>query len=70
MKRTKYVVRDGNEIARFSSVRHACLFGAMLSEHMPWQLIEVAAPDGLVGQYRGGHPTSEFKQHHIDNIFV
>ena len=69
-KRTKYIVHNiEGETARFSSLRHAMLFAVMLSERMPWCSIEVSAPDGLVGQYLGGAPTPEFKQHHIDGTF-
>lgn len=70
MKRTKYTVHHiEGETAKFSSYRHALLFAMMLSERIPGQLIEVSAKDGLVGQYQGGNPTPEFKQHHIDGIF-
>lgn len=69
-KRTRYIVQCRGEIARFSSYRHALLFAEMLSgRDCPGQLVEVSAPDGLVGQYRDGRPTPEFKQHHIDGIF-
>lgn len=70
MKRTKYVVRNiEGETARFSNLRHALLFAIMLSERMPGYLIEVSAKDGLAGQYQGGNPTPEFKQHHINGVF-
>lgn len=69
-RHTKYTVHNiGGETARFSSLRHALLFGIMLSERMPEHLIEVSAKDGLAGQYQGGHPTPEFKQHHINGVF-
>lgn len=69
MKRTKYSVRHTDETARFSSLRHALLFAAMVSADMPQHLIEVNAKDGLAGQYRNGKPTPEFEQHHISGIF-
>lgn len=62
--KTKYVVNVGPDVARFSCLRHAMLFGVMLSERMPNHLIEISAKDGLAGQYKGGNPTPEFKQHH------
>lgn len=69
-KRVKYTVHHiEGETARFSLLRHALLFALMLSERMPWCLIEVSAKDGLAGQYKGGQPTPEFKQHHIDGVF-
>jgi hypothetical protein len=68
--RTKYVVHcSDNHIARFSEQWHARIFAVALSERMPGHLIEMSAPDGLIGQYRGGAPTPEFKQHHIDGCF-
>lgn len=70
MKRTKYIIHNiEGETARFSSRRHALLFAVMISERTPGQLIEVSHSSGLVGQYQGGRPTPEFKQHHIDGIF-
>lgn len=69
-KRTKYTIRVGNTVSKFSLLRHAMLFAVMLSERMPGHLIEVADKDSLVGQYRGGAPTPEFKQHHIDGVFI
>ena len=69
-KRMKYTVNHiEGETARFSCLRHALLFSVMISERMPGYLIEVLAKDGLVGQYKGGNPTLEFKQHHINGIF-
>lgn len=70
-KRVKYTVHNigEKEIAKFSSLRHALLFAIMISERMPTHLIEVSGKDGLVGQYRAGNPTPEFKQHHIDGVF-
>jgi len=69
LKRTKYTVSIGGEAAKFSVLRHALLFSMMISERMPGWLIEVAAKDGLVGQYQDGKPTPEFEQHHINGIF-
>lgn len=69
-KRTKYIVHcPGDHIARFSEQWHARAFAVVLSERMPGHLIEMSAPDGLIGQYRGGDPTPEFKQHHINGMF-
>lgn len=69
-KRTKYIVYSpDHHIARFSEQWHARIFAVALSERMPGHLIEMSAPDGLIGQYRGGAPTPEFKQHHIDGCF-
>ena len=69
-KRTKYQVNNiDGETARFSLLRHALLFAVMLSERMPEHLIQVSSNDGLVGQYQGGKPTSEFEQHYINGVF-
>jgi hypothetical protein len=69
-KRTKYEVHNiEGETARFSLLRHALLFAVMLSDRMPRHLIEVSGKDGLAGQYIGGKPTPEFKQHHIAGVF-
>lgn len=70
-KRVKYEVHHlrGGETAKFSCLRHALLFAIARSEERPCDLIEVSAKDGLVGQYQGGNPTAEFKQHHINGIF-
>lgn len=69
-KRTAYTVHNiQGETARFSLLRHAMLFACMISDRMPGYLIEVSAKGGLAGQYKGGQPTPEFKQHHIDGVF-
>jgi hypothetical protein len=69
-KRTKYVVHcPGEHIARFSEQWQARIFAVALSERMPGHWIEMSAKDGLIGQYHGGEPTPEFKQHHIDGCF-
>jgi hypothetical protein len=69
-KRTKYLVHcPGGHVARFSEQWHARIFAITLSESMPGHLIEMQAPDGLIGQYRGGDTTPEFKQHHISGLF-
>lgn len=65
MKRTRYTVRIHNQIARFSSLTHAQLFAATVSNRLPDYLIEVNAKDGLAGQYQNGQPTQEFLLHHI-----
>jgi hypothetical protein len=69
-RRTKFIVwcPDGH-MARFSEQWHARIFAITLSERVPGHSIELSAPDGLIGQYRGGNPTPEFKQHHIDGMF-
>jgi hypothetical protein len=56
MKRTKYIVRcpDGH-VARFSEQWHARIFAVALSERLPG-LIELSAPDGLIGKYQHGVP--------------
>lgn len=69
MKRTKYVVTIEGHTTRFSALRHALLFAAMMSTEMLGHLVEVQSKDGIVGQYRGGKPTPEFTQHHISGIF-
>lgn len=68
-KRTQYVVHVGNEVARFSDLRHACLFGIMISERMPTHLIEISVHAGLIGQYRNGRPTPEFEYRYTDGMF-
>jgi len=69
-KRTKFIVHCPNgHIARFSEQWHARIFAIALSERMPGHCIEMSAPDGLIGQYRGGDTTPEFKQHHISGLF-
>jgi hypothetical protein len=69
-KRTKFLVNLPNgHVARFSEEWHARLFSEAISDRMPWLLIELLAPDGLIGQYRDGAPTPEFEQHHIDGLF-
>lgn len=69
-KKTKYTVHNiEGEAARFSLLRHALLFACDMSDRMPSHLIEVSAKNGLVGQYKGGRPTPEFKQHHINGVF-
>ena len=69
MKQTKYTVEIEGHTARFSALRHAMLFAAMMSREAIGHLVEVQSKDGLRGQYRGGVPTPEFKQHHINGIF-
>lgn len=69
-KRTKFLVDcPQGHIARFSEQWHARLFAVAVSERMPGHLIEMRSPEGLIGQYKGGDPTPEFKQHHIDGLF-
>lgn len=69
-KRTKYIVHcPDNHIARFSEQWHARIFAVALSERRPGKLIEMSCSTGLIGQYEGGDPTPEFKQHHIDGCF-
>lgn len=70
MKRTRYrVYCPGDHVAQFSSHRQALLFAEFISREPGAGLIEVAAPDGLVGQYRRGIPTPEFEQHHISSAW-
>jgi len=70
MKRTRYVVHcPEGHIARFSLAWHAYKFAESVSSLMPSHLIELSDPSGLVGQYLDGHPTPEFKQHHIAGIW-
>lgn len=69
-KRMKFFIRcPGEHIARFSEQWHARIFAIALSERMPGHLIELRVQEGLIGQYRGGDTTPEFKQHHIDGCF-
>ena len=69
-KRTRFVVHcPGGHIARFSEEWHARKFAIWLSKLNPKHWIELAAPDGLIGQYRGGETTAEFEQHHISAFF-
>jgi hypothetical protein len=69
MKRAKFTVTVDREIAKFSSLRQAMLYAEMISRD-PWVgLVEVSDKDSLRGQYSGGQPTPEFKNHHINGIF-
>ena len=64
-KRTKYTVTVHDETARFSDLHQAQLFAAWMSQHRPGYWIEVSSKSGLVGQYRYGLATPEFKDHHV-----
>lgn len=44
MKRTKYVVHVGADVARFSKLQHAYLFAEYVSARYPDHLIEVVEP--------------------------
>jgi hypothetical protein len=64
MKRTRYIVHlPGDEIARFSNVHDALAYGRMISREQG-AMIEVGAPDGLIGQFNDGDATPEFA--HLD----
>jgi len=64
-KRTKYIVNcPSDHIARFSEYWHAMEFAQGISRRFYGHLIEVAARDGLVGQYQDGQSTPEFEAHH------
>lgn len=65
-KRTKYTVTGlpGGHVAKFSDHRQAMRFAWDQSRSAFRLLIEVSAPLGLIGQYRAGQPTPEFKFHH------
>ncbi len=64
MKRTKYVVHlnDGH-VARFSNHQHALAYGRDASRP-DLTIIEVHAPDGIIGQFTEGQATREFA--HLD----
>lgn len=65
MKRTTFSVTYGNSVARFSDRADALRFGRMVSIFgSAWAsggAAEVAAGDGIIGQFRDGHATDEFK---------
>ena len=63
MKRCKYAVHYGNEVARFSGYGHAMEFARYISAAGGW-LAEVTGPTGMVGQYSDGETTPEFVAHH------
>lgn len=69
-KRPMFTVRYGCETAKFSSYRDAMYFAEAQSFTHEGHLIEVGHKSGLVGQYRSGRTTDEFKQHHEcrDNV--
>lgn len=59
MKRTKYVVHVGADVARFSKLQHAYLFAEYVSARYPDHLIEVveSPPRSLEDRFRGsGRP--------------
>ena len=59
-RRTRYsVALPGYHVARFSCYGDAIRFARWSSQARPG-LFEVAAPDGLVGQFCNGRPTAEF----------
>ena len=70
MKRTKYVVwLPGGEVARFSNPKHALDYGreASRSDRAIYSgpgLIEIGAPDGIIGQFSDGQASREFA--HLD----
>lgn len=64
MKRTKYIVYAGDDVARFSDEVHARVFAVTQSKRMPGFLLEISEKSGLIGQYQNGEPTDEFKTHH------
>jgi hypothetical protein len=69
-RQTRYVVCcPDRHVARFSEQWHARMFAIALSERMRGYLIEMSAPDGLIGQYRDGYSTPEFDRHHISGQF-
>jgi len=69
-RRTKFLVScPDDHVARFSEQWHARVFAIALSERMPGHLIEMRAPDGLIGQYRAGKSTPEFELHHLNGMF-
>lgn len=64
--KTYFTVRYGRHIAKFSSNRDALRYAEAVSstpEFHGW-LIEVGHKTGLVGQYRNGSTTEEFRLHH------
>ena len=69
-KPTHYVVTGGLGVARFSDYTDAKRYAAHLSMWHPHRLIEVEGKRerGLIGQYRAGQPTPEFKMHHDASI--
>lgn len=60
-KRTPYVVRIGNDVAKFSNYLHAMDFACANS--LGGRLLEVGHSTGTVGQYRNGKTTPEFELH-------
>lgn len=59
--KTRFTVRVGDDLAKFSSWLHAMDFASAHS--YGGRLVEVGSKNGLVGQYRDGKPTEEFKMH-------